>query len=233
MKELTERTHKALYLKIQELLGNRSDIIWSIADISYSCFKDYFAKAIIIVQHYKGFITTQEYNEEKYHHIILETKTVLDEKIYSLKLFFDMNGIKNYIPPVAQADEINLIAPFSFKYAAVQAGLGWIGKNGVLITKEFGPRVRLGAILIDYSLKSGNPIKASLCNECHACVDACPRGVIYGVDWNISSRREELLNYQLCNKIRSEYIENNGRKHTCGYCILACPWGLTKASHNE
>jgi len=212
--------------KIREIIGDSSNIIWSIADISYSNYKNDYTRAIIIAQCYKSFITNEEYNEEKYHHIILEVKTSIDKKINLLKQFFDQLGIKNYIPPIAQKDEKELVAPFSFKFAAVQAGLGWIGKSGVLITKKFGPRVRLAAILLDYPLEHGSPITNSLCGNCHACVAACPWGVLRGVNWNISTKRDELLNYQLCNKKRSEYIESTGRKHTCGYCILAFPWGL-------
>ncbi|MBP2645759.1 MAG: Fe-S protein-like protein [Firmicutes bacterium] len=212
--------------KIIEIVGDRSDTLWSISDISYSKFKEDFTRAIILAQHYNHFISNAEYDEKEYHDIILEIRMSIDQKINLLRNLFDQYGIKNFVPPVAQTDEIELVAPFSFKYAAVQSGLGWIGKNGVLITREFGPRVRLGAILVDFPLICGKPIKESLCGNCHACVDACSWGVIKGVNWNISSRREELLNYKLCNKKRSEYIKTNSRKHTCGYCILACPWGI-------
>jgi epoxyqueuosine reductase QueG len=212
--------------KIRAIIGDGPDAIWSVTDIAYSEFKNDFTRAIIIAQHYKNFISNEEYDEEKYHRIMLEARTAIDEKINLLKQLFDLSGIKNYIPPMAQTDELALVAPFSFKYAAVQAGLGWIGKSGVLITKEFGPRVRLAAILLDYPLDCGSPITKSLCGSCQACVDACLWGVIKGVNWNISSKRDELLDYKLCNTKRSEYIVSNGRKHTCGYCILACPWGV-------
>lgn len=211
---------------IEKMIGSWPDIIWSVADISYSDFKADFTRAIIIAQGYKGFITNKEYNEAIYHHVLLEAKKSIDERINLLKKLLDHYGIKNFIPPTVQADEIELVAPFSFKYAAVQAGIGWIGKNDTLITRKFGPRVRLGAILLDYPLNCGNPVSKSLCGSCHACVDACPWKVIKGVNWNISSNREDILDYQLCNKKRSEYIECSGRKHNCGYCILACPWGL-------
>lgn len=215
-----------LLSEIGEIIGNKSNTIWSVADIAYSNFKEDFTRAIVLAQHYNHFITNEVYDEDKYHNIILEIKIAVDEKTRFLKQLFDHYGIKNYIPPVAQKDEKELVAPFSFKYAAVQAGLGWIGKSGVLITKEFGPRVRLAAILLDYPLDCGSPITKSLCGNCHACVDACPWGLLKGVNWHISLTRDELLDYQLCNKKRSEYIENHGRKDTCGYCLLACPWGL-------
>ena len=214
--------------EMESILDNHQDIIWSIADTSYSNFRDSYTRVIIIAQRYKEYITSENYDEEKYEQMMIEQREKINEYIQYLKDLFDRYGVDHFVPPLAQTDEKSLIAPFSFKYAAVQAGLGWIGKSGVLVTKQFGPRVRLAAILVNYPLEYGQPITKSLCGDCCACVDACPYGVIKGVNWNIAIQREELLNYQLCNQKRSEYIDKMGRKHTCGYCILTCPWGLKK-----
>ena len=70
----------------------------------------------------------------------------------------DEYQVKYDIPPVAQSNEADLEAPFSFKFAAVNAGLGWIGKNDVVITEKYGPRVRLSAILINEQFEYGNKI---------------------------------------------------------------------------
>ncbi len=210
---------------IIDIIGNDNDTIWATGDVSYSKFKNDYPRAIILAQKYNRFITNNDYVEQIYHSLMIEIKRTIDKKINLLKQLFDQYGINNYIPPLSQIDEISLIAPFSFKYAAVQAGLGWIGKSGVLVTREFGPRVRLAAILVDYPLECGKPLNKSFCGNCHACVDACPWGFIKGNEWNINMKRDELLDYQSCNKKRSEYIHVYGRKHTCGYCILECPWG--------
>lgn len=116
--------------------------------------------------------------------------------------------------------------PFSFKFAGVNAGLGWIGKNGVLITEKYGPRVRLSAILIDYDLPIGTPIKKSKCPvECNICVNTCPHNALTGYEWNIYTKRADLINYKLCNQKRSLYLKAHNRKNSCGLCMVSCPIG--------
>lgn len=213
---------------IQRIIEEQPDIIWSVADISYSDFGEKYTRTIVLAQRYKRFISNNDYDEETYSDIISEVKACIDEKIEQLRSLFSTYGIPNFVPPIAQINESDLVAPFSFKYAAVLAGLGWIGKSGVLVTREFGPRVRLGTILLNYPLLCGKTMTESFCGDCHACIDACPWQAIKGVNWNLTVKREALLDYQLCNRKRCEYIESKGRKHTCGYCILACPWGNEK-----
>jgi epoxyqueuosine reductase len=211
--------------RIKEVVEYKSDAIWSVADIFYSSYKNDFPRAIIVAQKYGSPLTNEDYSEEIYHYILVDVTTSVNEKINCLQQLLDQHGIRNYVPPATQTDEIALVAPFSFKYAAVLSGLGWIGKNGVLVTGKFGPRIRLGAILLNYPLKFGKPVTKSSCGNCNACVDACPWQAIKGVNWTISSKRADLLDYQLCNKKHSEYLASNGRKHACGRCILACPRG--------
>jgi len=210
--------------RIRDIIASSEDVIWGISDIAYSDLSEKYSRAIIIAQKYSQFISNEGYDEERYHKLLVADRVIINDRINRLKELFDELGICNYVPPLDQTDEISLVAQFLFKYAAVQAGLGWIGKSGVLVTKQFGPRIRLAAILINHPLECGKPIKESLCGDCHSCIDACPWGLIKGANWGISTCREELLDYQSCNKKRSEYIDENSRKHTCGYCILACPW---------
>ena len=134
--------------------------------------------------------------------------------------------VKYYIPPVAQNNEIDLTAPFSFKFAAVNAGLGWIGKNDVVITEKYGPRVRLSVILINEKFVYGNKILKSNCPEnCKKCVDVCPHKALHDEQWNINSLRSDIIDYQLCNEKRSIYIKTHGRKNACGLCMAVCPFG--------
>ena len=214
-----------LLSRVEDIVSINNNMICGVADISYSEFGEIYSSAIVIAQKYSKFISNEKYDETSYHQLLIDDRTNIDNTINFLKGLFDEYGIRNYIPSSSQTDELSLVAPFSFKYAAVQAGLGWIGKSGVLVTRAFGPRVRLAVILVDYLFETGCPTVESLCGDCHECVDACPWKVIKGANWDISTKREQILDFQLCNSKRSEFIENNGRKHTCGYCILACPWG--------
>lgn len=135
--------------------------------------------------------------------------------------------VRYYIPPVAQRSEDGLAAPFSFKFAAVNAGLGWIGKNDVVVTEKYGPRVRLSAVLIDNPFTYGQKIVESNCpDSCKKCVEVCPYHALHDVKWNIGTLREDIIDYKLCNQKRSLYIEKHGRKNACGLCMAACPIGI-------
>ncbi|MDW7740376.1 MAG: reductive dehalogenase domain-containing protein [Bacillota bacterium] len=71
---------------------------------------------------------------------------------------------------------------FPFKEAAVLAGMGRIGKSSLLITPEFGPRVRLTAVItdapLDTTIEAEPGTVEDVCNSCTLCIDQCPAGAI-------------------------------------------------------
>ena len=69
-------------------------------------------------------------------------------------------------------------APVMDKAWAARAGIGWIGKNSNLITKDFGSWVFLGEILLNIELEYDQEIVADHCGSCTACIDACPTSAI-------------------------------------------------------
>jgi epoxyqueuosine reductase QueG len=107
------------------------------------------------------------------------------------------------------------------------AGLGWQGKNLLLITPEHGSRVRLVTLLTDAPLKVDGPIE-NRCGKCRLCVDACPVDAIYNVNTDSHySSREEALDLQRCaEKVTVEFasLPNIGAP-MCGICIKVCPFG--------
>lgn len=118
-------------------------------------------------------MTKDNYAEEELDELICEARKDCDEIISQVADFCRVQNIGYHIPPTAQKSEKTLIAPFSYKFAAVYAGIGWIGKNDLLITQKYGPRVRLSAILIDFNLPTGKPIEHSKCDdECKCFVEA-------------------------------------------------------------
>ena len=67
-----------------------------------------------------------------------------------------------------------LYSLFNHKMAATSAGLGWIGKNGLLISTDYGPRLSLATVLTDAPLEPDAPMEHSLCGECMLCMKHCP-----------------------------------------------------------
>lgn len=64
--------------------------------------------------------------------------------------------------------------------AAVQAGLGGYGESGLLVTKEFGPAVRIGGVATTADVEAGAPPAETPCTRCHECIKACPVGALSG-----------------------------------------------------
>jgi epoxyqueuosine reductase QueG len=69
-----------------------------------------------------------------------------------------------------------LVPPFSLRYGCFAAGLGHIGRSGLLITPEFGARVQLGGVITDAPLEPGSPLEENPCEECLICIKSCPTG---------------------------------------------------------
>lgn len=114
---------------------------------------------------------------------------------------------------------------FQHKTAARLSGLGWIGKNALLITPEYGPRVRLGTVFTNMELPVDNKQIIRDCGECTLCTDACPAAAIQGRNWRQGMQRSSLLDAEACsNHMRSKY-KLIGRGSVCGICMKVCPIG--------
>jgi len=117
-----------------------------------------------------------------------------------------------------------LYSLFNHKMAATSAGLGWIGKNGLLINPDYGPRLSLATVLTDARLSPDVPIERCLCGECLLCIEHCPSKAITGSEWSRSSPFVELVKLNACrsHKAAKRAMDN---KPNCGLCINICPYG--------
>lgn len=135
-------------------------------------------------------------------------------------------GFKAYpIPPAQTLDQTRLEGIISHKLVANLAGLGWIGKNCLLINPEFGPRVRLATILTDAPLRSGSTMQ-NRCGECRQCVDICPAKAFTGIPWSPSEARDRRFKARLCKEYTDRRAELLG-EGICGLCVYICPHGRT------
>lgn len=124
-----------------------------------------------------------------------------------------------------RTDTVNIRGDFPHKTAATRAGLGWIGRHCQLITKKFGPWVRLGTVFTDMELPPGPPVERAFCGRCRKCVDACPAGALTGAAWRPGLPREEILNVQACDRWKKEHFCEFHEGHICGICSAVCPHG--------
>ena len=113
------------------------------------------------------------------------------------------------------------------KTVATRAGLGWIGKCALLVTKEYGSAIRLTTVLTDAQLETAIPTDQSLCGDCVICVNSCPGSAPTGKNWNVKLYRDSFFDFSACRRAAKEGAAKIGIDDTvCGICISVCPWTL-------
>ena len=124
-------------------------------------------------------------------------------------------------------------APVLDKAWAAKSGLGWIGKNSNLITKDTGSFYFIAELIIDLPLNYDNPT-TDHCGTCSACIDACPTKAIvdpYVVDGSkcISYFTIELKN-ELPSSMKGSF---DNWMFGCDICQDVCPWNRFSKAHSE
>ena len=108
-------------------------------------------------------------------------------------------------------NEITKTALLPHKTIALRAGLGWIGKNNLLVTPEYGSALCICTVLTDAPFSPENKsIELPKCGVCSICVDICPTKALSGTVWKIGITRDLMLNIYNCNM--------------CLKCLVFCPW---------
>ncbi len=129
------------------------------------------------------------------------------------------------LPASTRTDPVNIRGDFQHKTAATRAGLGWVGKNCQLLTKPWGPWVRLGTVLTDAPFEHAKPIEKSLCGKCTKCIEACPAEALKGGSWRPGVDRDVILDAWACDRYKKTHFHNFHEGHNCGICTQACPVG--------
>ncbi|TAJ45403.1 epoxyqueuosine reductase [Methanofollis fontis] len=128
-------------------------------------------------------------------------------------------------PTTAAFDMATLSAGFQHKTAATRAGLGWVGKCALLVTRRYGSAVRFASVLTDAPLTADTPIERSSCGPCEGCRTACPASAVSGLEWRPGLERDAFWDSRACHAHCRQVADELGLEHPmCGACIVACPW---------
>ena len=149
---------------------------------------------------------------------------ILRERMNRLIEFIKSKAETANFQPMVDTGELIDVA------VAQRAGIGFIGKNGLLITKEFGSFVYLGEIITNIEFDPDVPLE-NACGECTRCIDACPTQALLG-DGRLNAPR--CLSYQTQTK---DYMPLEYRRkithviYGCDICQLVCPYNQGIDSH--
>ena len=137
----------------------------------------------------------------------------LDQLALDVVSFIESKGA--YALPVAASQSVpgnKYHGIFSHKTAATKAGIGFVGRNNLLMHPRFGPCLRLATVLTDLPLERKSERAASYpCEGCDICVRACPAGAL-----NSGFDPEKCSSYM-------KNFRDEGRGAVCGLCMKACP----------
>jgi epoxyqueuosine reductase len=124
-------------------------------------------------------------------------------------------------------------APVMERQWAAKSGIGWIGKNSLLLNKQMGSFFFLAELILDLELEPDGPTK-DYCGTCTACIDACPTDAIVGEGVIDSNKCISYLTIELKDSIPQEF---KGKMDNwifgCDVCQDVCPWNRFSKPHSE
>jgi len=164
------------------------------------------------------------------HHAYDVVNAALDQIAMRIANVLQRSGYRAFpVPSSKRTDNERICGIFSHKLAAHLAGLGWIGKNCLLVTPDHGPRVRWISVLTDAPFTPTGSALEQRCGECTACTDICPEKAITGRPFCESEPREARFDAAACDRYFRDLEKKNGVA-VCGKCLMICPQGK---KHNK
>ncbi len=158
-----------------------------------------------------------------YFHHYRQLNNFLDRSALQMALFIQNQGFQAL--PIAASQIIDWDrqqAHVSHKRIGILAGLGWIGRNNLLVNPDFGSRFRLVTVLTDMPLAPGSSLEFG-CGACRACLKPCPAQAIKEAPGQFDHQAcyEKLKEFRRVGLV-SQFI--------CGVCVKACRGGIPKKS---
>ncbi|MCU0651444.1 MAG: hypothetical protein MUC39_00670 [Candidatus Omnitrophica bacterium] len=150
-----------------------------------------------------------------YFHHYKTANALLDQLTFRVSNYIQQKGFLTVSIPASQiVDWQKQTAHLSHKKIGVLAGLGWIGRNNLLINKKIGSQFRLSTILTDMPLQIDKPLKED-CGNCSICVKICPAGAI-------KDRPEDFDHIKCFEKLKEFQKLRFVDQYICGVCVNVC-----------
>lgn len=213
------------YNKIEKLVRELGFHLFGVADITAIKGEFLFPRELLQDLNYAislGFRLQRQVLEEitdyptkLYFHHYRQINNFLDQSALKLSSSIQDVGFKVLPIPASQViDWEKQKGHLSHKKVAALAGLGWIGRNNLLVSPQYGAQLRLVTILTDMPLEVGQPLKED-CGDCVGCISVCPVQAI--------KKEPKDFDYQMCfGKLKEFQKKGLVPQYICGICVKAC-----------
>jgi epoxyqueuosine reductase len=125
-------------------------------------------------------------------------------------------------------------APVLDRAWAKKAGIGWVGKNSNIISKQSGSYFFLAELIIDLDLAYDHPFTSDHCGTCTKCIDACPTEAIIGPYVIDANKCISYLTIELKEEIPLTFKDKmDNWMFGCDICQDVCPWNRFSKPHTE
>ncbi len=164
-------------------------------------------------------------------------------------------AVPAFIPIDMAPPKHGMVGAVDWRNAGVRAGIGGYGESGLLVTRDFGPAVRLGGVLTEAEIVPGSPLRETPCTRCNRCVEVCPTGALSGAGridrkkcgekifsggyraWRkflldlieaAPEKRKEMTGSQIALELWQNFM--TGNYYYCFACQAVCPVGRGAAA---
>lgn len=148
----------------------------------------------------------------------------LDTIAFKTAKYLQRKGFRAiHVPASPPYDMVEMMGDMSHRHAGYLAGLGVFGKNSLLLSPEYGARMRLVSVITDAVLEPDGTLDIDLCRECTRCIKACPAKALKG---------SGIVDKPACNDHPvgvGRQLQMDDWEQICGVCIRVCPVGRTES----
>ncbi len=213
------------YLKLRKLAVILGADLFGVADITLAR-KDFLLqgpvpqkmdRAVVIGVRLSSALLANLSNapDRLYFHHYKTANAILDQLSFRLSRAIQEDGFAGFPIPASQIVDWQMQkAHLSHKTLGVLAGLGWIGRNNLLVNRKLGSQFRLASILTDMPLSADRPVKDG-CGTCRACSRLCPAQAI-------GESPEDFQHLKCFEKLKEFQKQRLVDQFICGVCVNAC-----------
>lgn len=218
--ELTDEIKKFLYCCGADLIG-----IGKMSGIENCNFKVGIAIAVALP---KNIITDlKKVPTKEYYDLYYSLNEKLNGIVIAGEDFLKKKGFAAYAQTTERVEVTqDKFSKLPHKTVATRGGLGWIGKNCLLVTPRYGSAVRISSLLTNAPLKCDEPVNQSHCGACNQCVINCPAQALKDNLWTVGVQREKIVDIEKCYRKQVEIMSKSTGIETdlCGKCFAVCTY---------